>query len=425
MEFKLKRELGLLEVTLCGIGIILGAGIYVLVGKVAGLAGNASWISFLIAAFIASLTGLSYAELSSIFPKAGAEYVYTKAAFGEKIAFLIGWLIILSGIIGGATIALGFASYFSSLFKVSLLPVAILLILGLTFIIFYGIKESAVFAIIFTFIEVLGLFLIIFIGLPFLGSINYLEFSEQGISGVFGGAALIFFAYLGFEEMVKLSEETKKPTKILPKALLLAIAITTLIYVLVSLSAVSVVGWKTLSLSDAPLGTVASAVLGEKGFMFLWIIALFATTNTTLFVLLATSRIIYGMAKEGSLPKIFSTIHPKRRTPHIAILFVAIFAILFVLIGKIEIVASMTNLTVFITFAVINASLIWLRIKAPKLKRPFKVPLNIGKIPVLTLLALFFCSFMIFQFDLSILLFGVFVICLGIVIYTIWKKKII
>jgi APA family basic amino acid/polyamine antiporter len=422
---KLKRELGLLEVTLCGIGIIFGAGIYVLIGKVAGLAGNASWISFLIAALIASLTGLSYAELSSIFPKAGAEYVYTKSAFGEKLAFLIGWLIILSGVIGGATIALGFSSYFIGLFNAPLLLVSILLIIGLSFIIFYGIKESAVFAIIFTLIEAAGLFLIIFIGLPFLGSINYLEFSEQGISGVFSGAALIFFAYLGFEEMVKLSEETKKPTRVLPKALLLAIAITTLIYILVSLSAVSVVNWKTLSLSDAPLGTVASTLLGEKGLLFLWVTALFATANTALFVLLAASRIIYGMAKESSLPKIFSTVHPKRRTPYIAILLVTIFSILFVLIGKIEIVANMTNLTVFITFAVINASLIWLRVKKPKLKRPFKVPLNIGKIPVLTLLALLFCSFMIFQFDLNIILFGVFVICLGMIIYTIWKGKFI
>lgn len=426
MKLRLKRELGLLETTLCGVGVILGAGIYVLIGKVVGLAGNASWISFLIAACIAALTGLSYAELSSMFPKAGAEYVYTKAAFGEKLAFLIGWLIILSGIIGTATVALGFSNYFTEFFRLPSLLVSIFLILSLSFTIFYGIKESAILTVVFTLIEVVGLFLIIFVGLPFLGSVNYFEFNpELSIKGVLQGAALIFFAYLGFEEVVKLSEETKQPRRILPKALLFSIVITTLIYILVVLSAVSVVDWRILSLSNSPLGTVVSTVLGEKGLISLWIAALSATASTTLFILLATSRIIYGMANEGSLPRILSAIHSRRRTPHIAILLVTVFSILFVLIGKIEIVASMTNLTTFIAFAVINSSLIWLRIKEPKLERPFKIPLNIGTVPVPTLLALFTCFFMIFQFDLNIILFGIFVICLGIVFYRIWKGKFI
>ena len=146
-EIGLKRELGLFEATLCGVGIILGAGIYALVGKAAGLAGNAVWLSFLIASVIAMFTGLSYAELSSLFPKAGAEYVYTSEAFGKRSAFIIGWLIILSGIIAGATVAIGFAGYFSALFNTPLIPVALGLILAISFIIFYGVKESVWFAI--------------------------------------------------------------------------------------------------------------------------------------------------------------------------------------------------------------------------------------------------------------------------------------
>ncbi|MBE0522432.1 MAG: amino acid permease, partial [Candidatus Methanoperedenaceae archaeon] len=146
----LKRELGLFEVTLSGVGIILGAGIYALIGKAAGLAGNSVWMSFAISAVVALFTGLSYSELSSMFPRAGAEHEYIKNAFGKVTAFIIGWLIILSGIIGASTVALGFGGYFSSLFHTPAIPSAIILIVLLSFVLFLGIKESVFFAILFT-----------------------------------------------------------------------------------------------------------------------------------------------------------------------------------------------------------------------------------------------------------------------------------
>ena len=418
-EIGLKRELGLFEATLCGVGIILGAGIYALVGKAAGLAGNAVWLSFLIASVIAMFTGLSYAELSSLFPKAGAEYVYTSEAFGKRSAFIIGWLIILSGIIAGATVAIGFAGYFSALFNTPLIPVALGLILAISFIIFYGIKESVWFAIIFTLIETGGLLLIIFIGLPYFGKINYFEMPSLG--GIFSAAALIFFAFIGFEGIVRLSEETKHPEKIVPKALVLAIIITTTIYILVALSSVSVIDWKILGTSNAPLADIASMALGNNAFITLSIIALFATANTVLLFFLATSRIVYGMAREGSLPPVLSKIHFKRRTPWVAIAIIMIFSMLVALIGDIEMVANITNFTVFVTFIIINLVVICLRYTKPEVERTFKTPINIGKFPVLPVFGAASCAFMLTNLSLQVIIYGSVILFSGFFIYEVLK----
>lgn len=419
-HIKLKRTLGLKETTLCGVGIILGAGIYALVGKAAGLGGNAVWISFVIAAAVAALTGLSYAELSSLFPKAGAEYVYTRKSFSKWLAFLIGWLVIVGGIIAGAAVALGFAGYFSALFGAPVIPAALGLIALVSFINFYGIKQSARAAIIMTLIEVGGLLLIIFIGLPHLGSVNYMEMAT-GLPGIMGAAALIFFAFIGFEDMVRLSEETRDPSRIIPKALILSILITTILYMLVAISAVSIMGWEALGASGSPLADVAALALGNNAFLLLSVIALFSTANTVLLILLATARIVYGMADSHSLPSSLGRVHISRRTPWVATFLVMIFAMLFTLMGDIAVVASLTNFTIFITFIVINAAVIVLRYKQPG-KRVFRIPINIGKFPVIPLVGALSCAIMLLNLGLEVLLYGVALTALGYVLYLALKK---
>jgi len=408
----LKRELGLLEVTLSGVGIILGAGIYALIGKAAGLAGNSIWISFALSALIAVFTGLSYAELSSMFPKASAEYEYVTNAFSKKLAFIIGWLIIWSGVFGASTVALGFAGYFNAIFDVPVKISALVLIAALSFIILYGIKESAWFAITATLIEAAGLVIIIFIGLPYLGNVDYFEM-PHGLEGVFEASALVFFAYIGFEGIVKLSEETKAPEKTIPRGLMLAILISIILYVLVAISAVSVVGWERLSTSEAPFADLAFSVLGRDGFIVLSVIALFATANTVLLMLLAASRITYGMADSFSLPGVLAQVHPSRRTPWIAILSMMALSMVFVFAGDIKFVANVTNFTIFVTFIVVNAALIMLRYTKPELERPFKVPLTIGRLPLLPLLGLAFCIFMLAQLSMQVLAVGMMVTVLG------------
>ncbi|CAG0977799.1 putative amino acid permease YhdG [Methanosarcinales archaeon] len=418
----LKRELGLFEVTLSGIGIILGAGIYALIGKASGLAGNSLWMSFSISALIAILTGLSYAELSSMFPKASAEYEYTAHAFGKRLAFIIGWLIILSGAIGASTVALGFGGYFKVLFSMPIITSAFVLIIALSFLLFLGIKESALFAVVATLIETAGLLIIIFIGVPYLGKVDYFEM-PLGMDGVFQAAALVFFAYTGFESIVKLSEETKSPEKTIPKGLILAILISVVLYILVAISAVSVVGWENLSRSDAPLADIAFSAFGSNAFIMLTIIALFSTANTVLLMMLGSSRIMYGMANSSHLPNILSMVHFSRRTPWAAIIMTSVLSLLFIFAGDIAFVANVANFTLFVTFFVINASMIVLRYKEPDVKRPFRVPFTIGRFPLLAFLGILFSVFMLLQLEAKVILVGTALVVVGgLLSFVEWKR---
>ena len=411
---ELRRVLGLFEITLSGIGIILGAGIYALIGEAAGLAGNAVWLSFAISSLVALLTGLAYAELSSMFPRASAEYEYTAQAFSRFPAFVIGWLIIFSGVIGAATVSLGFAGYFRALTGAPILPAALALAALLAVLIFTGIKQSARVAIAFTLIEAAGLFFVIIVGIPHLGSVNYLEM-PFGLSGVFQASALIFFAFIGFEDMVKLSEEAEDPEKNIPRALILAISASIILYILVALCATSVLGWRELSTSSAPFSDIAHAALGRNASLTISVMALFATTNTVLLMLLAASRIVFGMAESSSLPPILASVHPRTKTPWAAIVLVTAMCMAFIFLQDISFVANVNNFTVFLTFMVINAALIRLRYRRPELARPFRVPYSWGKLPVLRVLGIAVNLFLMLQLSWSAIALGAGLTILGAV----------
>lgn len=419
---KLRRELGLAAVTLSGVGIILGAGIYALLGEAAGMAGNAVWLTFAIAATIAAFSALSYAELSSMYPLASAEFEYVSNAFGRRLAFVVGWLIIFSGVLGAATVSLGFAGYFSDLVGVPRLPSAILIILILAVILFSGIKETARIAITLTLIEAGGIVLVIMIGLPYLGQVNYLEM-PQGISGLLQASALVFFAYMGFEEMVKLSEETKNPERNIPLALIIALGISIILYILVSLAAVSVVGWEQLAASQAPFADVAAVALGPAAFTLISIIALFATANTALLMMVASSRIIYGMASSFSLPPILARVHPRTRTPWTAIIAVVLASIMFLFIGEIGFVANVTNFTLFVTFILINASVILLRYRAPDAVRPFRIPGSIGLLPIIPVIGIISCCLLLAQLEPLVLLVGGLLVAIGAAIALVGERR--
>jgi APA family basic amino acid/polyamine antiporter len=400
----LKRMLTLPAVTISGVGVILGAGIYALIGEAAMTAGNALWASFIFSALIASFTGLSYMELSSLFPEASAEFEYTRHPFGDLPAFVIGMMVTLSGIVGAATVAFGFAGYLNGVTGIPIVVAAFLLILGILAVLLTGIKQSAAVAIAFTLIEAAGLVGIILIGLPYLGSVNYLE-APGGISGIFVAAAIIFFAYQGFEEIVKLSDEAIEPEHTIPKALILALIITITLYILVSISIVSIAGWEVIAGSPNPFAMVAAGVF-PSGYLLFTVIALFATANTALLMLLSSSRIIYGMAKKGRIPAILGWVHPRQRTPWAAIALVVILSLLFLTLGNIRDVALIANFTLFVTFAVINAAVIALRFTDPLARRLYRVPGTVGKIPIPALLGILTCLFFLLQIGTEILLIG-------------------
>ncbi len=420
MRHKLKRNIGLSEATLYGVGIILGAGIYALIGEGAGIAGSSLWLSFVFAGIIAAFTGLSYAELSSMFPKEGAEYVYTKRAFNMKaLSFVVNWVLIISIAVSAAAVALGFAGYFSFTFGGSRLLIAALLIAATACINLVGMKESARINIVSTLIEVAGLIIIISAGL-FFASSSGTGSSTGGMEAALSATALIFFAYIGFEAVANISEETKNSRKVIPKALILSLCISTLLYILVVVSALAIVPPEALAASGAPLTEVAVAAFGPGASLLMSVIALFATANTVLVMLLVASRMIYGVSREGSLPRNLSRIS-RRGTPDAAILVVSVASVFALLLGDIKTIALPTTIGIFITYFFVNLSVIWLRYKRPK-RRLFKSPVNIGRFPVLAFLGAVSCAAMLFYFEPLIIALQAVIIIIGLLVYKAFNR---
>ena len=422
---QLKRHMSLFHLTMYGVGLILGAGIYVLIGESAGFAGNSMWVSFLLGVIVAMFAGLSYAELSALFPKAAAEYTFVKNAFKNNFfAFIIGWLTAITSVIVAATVSLGFAGYLNQFVEIPITLGAIFLIGILSIVNFIGIKESAWANAVFALITASGLILVIILGfsVDLIEKVDYLE-TPNGITGIILAFVLIFFAFIGFEDMANVAEEVRRPHKTIPRAIILSIIITGAIYILVSLAVVRVLPWQELSQSSAPLADVAAGVLGNKGSITLSLIALFATASTVLITLVAGARILYGMAKSNSLPQILGRIHPKTNTPWIAVIGIFVTSIAFAFVGDIVIVANITVFAVVITFAVINLAVIVLRYTESELDRPFKVPVNIGKFPILPLFGFGTTIYMILQFEIGVAIVGLTIIGVGAIVYVILKKS--
>jgi APA family basic amino acid/polyamine antiporter len=395
------------------IGIILGAGIYVVIGEAAGLTGNSVWISFIIGALVASFSGLSYAELASRFPKAGAEYVYVENSFGNRIAWMAGWLVLSGSVIGGATVAIGFSRYFSALFDTPIILIAIIVLIIIGIILIIGVQETASLTIFFTVIESIGLIIVIIIGLPYLGKVNLLEMTN-GFKGLIEGGILIFFSYIGFQGIARLAEETKDPEKNIPKAIIYSLLITTIIYILVAVSAVSIVPWQELATSKGPLALVAQYVLGENSIFILSIIALFSTFNTALVMLLSGSRLLFGIGERKAIPKIFTSVLKRFKTPWVAIIAVIFASSIFLFLEDLKTVANLTNFTIFMVFIIINSSVIYYRYKKP-IKKGFKVPLSIVRIPVIPVLGIITSIFMISNIPYDVLLIGALLLIIGFV----------
>ena len=320
--------------------------------------------------------------------------------------------------------------YLSALFGTPIILTAIVLIAILALINFAGIKESARLNTVFTLVEASGLVLIIFIGLPFLGSVDYFAVTApvanpfEFINPIAIAAALIFFAYIGFEDIANISEETVNAKNAVPKAILLALAISTILYLLVAVSVVSVVPWQELAESNAPMALVAGTVFGPNASLLLSVIALFATTNTVLIILIAVSRILYGIAADHSLPEFIARVHPRTRTPHVAIALTAIGSMLFVLFGgDIKNVAFITGFGIFLTFFAVNLSVIVLRFTQPKAERLFCIPGNIGRFPVIPFFGVLSVVFMLSHVEPSAVFTGLPIFALGIPAYYLLKAR--
>jgi amino acid transporter len=394
---ELRRSLGLGSLTFYGIGVILGAGIYSILGAAAGVAGEALWWSFLLASLAALLTGLSYAELATMFPEAGAEYMYLRAAWPSAswLPGTLGWVLVATGIATTATVALAFAGYASLFISVPLWTIAVALVVAMGALNVLGAKEASWANIVFTLIESAGLVALIVVGArdPDFGP----TFTTAPHAGVLGGAALIFFAYLGFEEIANLAEEARHPARDLPRAILIAVVVSTTLYVLVAAASVTLLAPAQLAASTSPLADAMQAGAPRLAGALAGV-ALFATANTALIAMMAASRLLFAMARGSDAPSLLARTLVGRKTPAAAILLVAVGALICLPLGGVGLVGSIASLLALVTFASVNTALIRLRFTDPETKRPFRVPLPLRRVPLPTALGLVVVVVLLTQF---------------------------
>jgi amino acid transporter len=421
----LKKTLGVTGLTFYGVGMIVGAGVYSVVGAAAGLAGRGMWLSFLVGAGVAFLTALSYAELATMYPRAGAEYVYVRAALPRLrlLPFLVGIVLTAAAAGTAATVSIAFAGYLAAWVPVPPLVVAVALVLLLTAVNVVGLQVSSGVNVVFTLLEVVGLVAFVALGAtqPDFGQ----GLGEIEAGGLLSAAALLFFAYLGFEDVVNLAEEARAPARDVPRAILVSVATTTVLYVGVALAAVALAEPAALASSRAPL-TDAAAEASPGVARALGIVALFATANTALIALVAGSRLAYGMVKNGDLPAFLGRVRRQGGAPWAAAIVLGAIAASLVPLGGVAAVASLSSFAALLAFVLVNASLVLLRFREPDRRRPFRVPGAVGRLPVLPVLGLASAGLLLLHFDRATYVGGAAAVGAALALYAarrLWRRR--
>jgi APA family basic amino acid/polyamine antiporter len=423
----LKRTLGPIQLTFYSIGVIIGAGVYSVIGAASAIAQQSLWLSFVVGGFVALLTALSYAEMTTSFPTAGAEYSYVRRALPRAgwLAFMVAMIILIGASATAATVAVAFGGYLREFFEIPTLVSALLLLVGCTVLNVIGLKESSWANITFTLVEIGGLLLVIAAGL----SKESVAASFQPLPhpGVIEAAAVLFFVYLGFEEIANLAEEVKKPARDIPIALFVSIAVTTGLYVMVALTVLALATPAELAGSDAPLALAVQKIWPNSG-PIMSAIALFATANTVLITLIATSRLLFSMARDRVIHESFATLSSTRQTPAVAALLTLVVAAILVPLGNVKTLAEASSFSALLAFLVVNTALVILRYREPKHHRPFRVPLSLGNLPVLPLVAIACIIVLLGYFERGIYIAGTVVLFLSAVFYSLqtlwtWRKR--
>jgi len=394
-DTQLKRSLGLLALTAFGVGDILGIGVYGLIGRVAGAVGNAAWLSYVLAGVTAGLTGLTYAELASRFPRAGGAARFCHTAYRNPLTtFLVIFFVTLSGLFSMATGSRVIAQYalaafpgVSPLLSDYAIPVLFVTVLGAIAV--RGIELSSIANAICTVIELSGLLVIVVAGIRFIGSANYLAMNgpspvdPKAWSGlaVMAGAAITFYAFIGFEDLVNLSEEVYHPERNIPLSICMAIAFTTVLYCVIAIIAVSVITPAELAPSKTPLLDVVRRAAPRFPDWIYSVIPIFAAFNTALLNLIMASRLLYGMARgrERLLPSTLGYVHPVWRTPVASIgLSSVIVVVLLIAFRDVQTLAAGASTFLLIVFLLLHVALIRIkrdtRFAPPLFRIPAPVP---------------------------------------------------
>ena len=391
---QLKRRLGLPLLVLYGTGITIGAGIYVLIGAVAGHAGEYAPWSFLLAAAVMGFTVASYIELSTRYPVSAGEAAYVRAAFESRLlSTTTGLLTVVIAVVSSAAVALGSAGYIQQFVDLPRSLIVIVLVVGLGAVAAWGILESVIIASVFTLIEAGGLVAIIVVAVytdvPIVAAlVNAPPLEFGALSGIGFGSLLAFFAFIGFEDLANVVEEAKEPRRDIPRAMVLTLLISTILYVVVAAVAVSAVSIERLSLSPAPLSLVFREIAGVSP-ATISAIAIVATLNTMLAQMTMAARVIYGLARDGDLPKILARVDPRTGTPIVSTVLIVASVIPLALVVSFAWLAESTSLATLGVFALVNLALLRLRFRHVKSDVPHvTVPIWVPVIGVATCIAM-------------------------------------
>jgi APA family basic amino acid/polyamine antiporter len=437
-EKGLKKVIGTPALLLMGLGVIIGAGIFILTGIAsANYSGPALVVSFAIAGTACLFTALCYAEFASLVPVAGSAYTYSYVTLGELIAWIIGWDLILEYLVIVAAIAVGWSGYIVNLLTTLGLNLpsqfinppgvegglinlpAVIIILFLSLLLVKGTKESSRFNAVIVMIKLAVILIFISIGINYINPANYHPFLPYGWTGVFQGAAIIFFAYIGFDAITTAAEEVKNPSRTFPIAIIGSLVISTILYITVTLILNGMVPYYLFNETAAPVAFALQKVGIEWADIVISVGALAGITSVLLVGYFGQTRVFFAMSRDGLLPPFFSKLHKNFKTPINSIIIVGIIAMIIAAFFPITDIAELVNIGTLAAFIIVSASVLILRRQRPDLERPFRTPL----VPIIPILSIIFCLFLVAELPTITHLRFVVWLAIGLVIYYFYGRK--
>ena len=437
-ESGLRKALGAFDLSMLGIGAIIGTGVFVLTGVVAATsAGPALVLSFILAGLACAFAALCYAEFASMVPISGSAYTYSYATFGEFIAWLLGWDLILEYGLAVSAVASGWSGYFQGLlagFGITLpaaisgafntakgtfidLPAAIIIFLIAT-LLMQGVKESTRVNNIMVMIKLAVIVLFLVVGVGYVKPENWTPFMPFGFGGVATGAAMVFFAFIGFDAVSTAAEEVKNPQRNMPIGIISSLAICTALYIAVSLVLTGIVPYEQLNVTN-PVAFALSYVQQDWVAGFISLGAITGMTTVLLVMMYGQTRLFFAISRDGLLPEVFSRMNKEKQNPTQSTLIVALLTAAlagFVPLGKL---AQLTNIGTLFAFIVVSIGVIYLRNTKPELKRAFRVPL----VPLVPILAVLFCGYLLISLPTDTFISFLAWLVIGLVVYFAYSRK--